>query len=237
MPLWQAGPLIRRLANSAGPLPQLEDFSYEPPELRLRTGVFPEGPAEVYRLCALLAHLLAGTSLKGDLLAAAGQRRQRLRALAEQVSPWPEAGTALFRTLDRGLRLEPTRRFLNREELRKALDEAASMLDQAAAERLCLLGTAGFFADRRLPLPSFALAGRQPEDCQLLFPPETAGVSRRHCRIALRWGTVVVTDLASRYGTFLDEVRLAPHAPTPWRPGAQLTLGSRRQALRLTPRL
>ena len=78
-----------------------------------------------------------------------------------------------------------------------------------------------------------AVLGRQPGRCQILFPPETAGVSRLHCRLAYNWGSVLVTDLASRYGTYLDGVRLSPHVPAAWEAGVLLTLGSEKQALRL----
>ena len=42
-----------------------------------------------------------------------------------------------------------------------------------------------------------------------------------------------MTDLASRYGTYLDGARLSPHVPTAWEAGVLLTLGSEKQALRL----
>lgn len=49
------------------------------------------------------------------------------------------------------------------------------------------------------------------------------GVSRAHCRVELVRGAVVVTDLNSTNGTFVDDHRIS--APTPLRPGALVRIG------------
>jgi hypothetical protein len=51
------------------------------------------------------------------------------------------------------------------------------------------------------------------------------GVSRRHARILKREGTVVVEDLGSINGTFINSKRLAPYLPEVLRHGDQLQLG------------
>ena len=51
------------------------------------------------------------------------------------------------------------------------------------------------------------------------------GVSRRHARILKREGTVVVEDLGSINGTFINGKRLAPYLPEMLHPGDQLQLG------------
>lgn len=51
------------------------------------------------------------------------------------------------------------------------------------------------------------------------------GVSRRHARILKREGTVVVEDLGSINGTFINGKRLAPYLPEVLHNGDQLQLG------------
>jgi pSer/pThr/pTyr-binding forkhead associated (FHA) protein len=51
------------------------------------------------------------------------------------------------------------------------------------------------------------------------------GISRRHARILKREGTVVVEDLGSINGTFVNSKRLAPYLPEVLHHGDQLQLG------------
>jgi len=51
------------------------------------------------------------------------------------------------------------------------------------------------------------------------------GVSRRHARVLKREGTVVVEDLGSINGTFINGKRLAPYLPEVLHHGDQLQLG------------
>ncbi|HEX9924001.1 MAG TPA: FHA domain-containing protein, partial [Anaerolineae bacterium] len=51
------------------------------------------------------------------------------------------------------------------------------------------------------------------------------GVSRRHARVLKREGTVVVEDLGSINGTFINGKRLAPYLPEALHHGDQLQLG------------
>ncbi|MFQ5612980.1 MAG: FHA domain-containing protein [Anaerolineae bacterium] len=51
------------------------------------------------------------------------------------------------------------------------------------------------------------------------------GVSRRHARILKREGSVVVEDLGSINGTFINSKRLAPYLPETLHSGDQLQLG------------
>ena len=159
-------------------------------------------------------------------------RRAALRETAAACAP-PQQAEELFHLLDRGLRLEPSRRYPSVADLLATADSLEARMNEAARDTWMIRGAVGFFAGQIL-LPQLpAVLGRQPGRCQILFPPETAGVSRLHCRLAYNWGSVLVTDLASRYGTYLDGVRLSPHVPAAWEAGVLLTLGSEKQALRL----
>ena len=108
------------------------------------------------------------------------------------------------------------------------MGEVQTILNQAAQARLCLEGEEGQFAGARFTLHTSFQIGRQPGACQILFSPHTPGVSRLHCRVELAWGAALVTDLDSRYGTFLSGIRLRPGVVTEWEPGKPLALGSER---------
>jgi len=51
------------------------------------------------------------------------------------------------------------------------------------------------------------------------------GVSRRHARIVRRGNQVLIEDLSSLNGTFLNATRLAPELPYPIKDGDQVQLG------------
>ena len=52
------------------------------------------------------------------------------------------------------------------------------------------------------------------------------GVSRRHARLKARRGAIVVEDLASINGTFVNGRRLIPYLPEVVRDGDQLQIGN-----------
>lgn len=204
--------------------------AYLPPETRLSPERITDGPEAVYRLCALLFHLLSGRILSVESLRA---RRADLRSGLLGGGLEMGAETALLALLDQGLRLEPSRRFPDPGALRTAMGEVQTILNQAAQARLCLEGEEGQFAGVRFALNTPLQFGRQPGASHILFSPQTPGVSRLHCRVEMAWGTVLVTDLESRYGTFLGETRLISGIPVAWEPGQLLALGSERQAFSL----
>ena len=253
LPLWAAGRIVDKLIERIGhtPLPagpeqvllsplgtdirilpgvRSGQGAYLPPETRLSPERLTDGPEAVYRLCALLFHLLSGRILSVESLRA---RRADLRSGLLGVSLEMGAETALLALLDQGLRLEPSRRFPDPGALRTAMGEVQAALNHATQAHLRLAGTAGQFAGVRFALNTPLQFGRQPGASQILFSPQTPGVSRLHCRVEMAWGTVLVTDLESRYGTFLGETRLIPGIPVAWEPGQLLALGSERQAFSL----
>jgi len=69
-----------------------------------------------------------------------------------------------------------------------------------------------------------ALLGRQP-DARVLLSAD-GYVSGRHCRLTVRPGEVVVEDLGSRNGTFLNERRLAQGETSVVSPGDKLKVGT-----------
>ena len=74
--------------------------------------------------------------------------------------------------------------------------------------------------------------GRNPGE-NIVLPPDTSGISRRHCLIARRGDQVTVTDLGSSYGTFLNGSRIMANQPVAVPNGAVLSLASNAVQFRL----
>ncbi|QDV65804.1 FHA domain-containing protein [Crateriforma conspicua] len=66
------------------------------------------------------------------------------------------------------------------------------------------------------------LVGRS-ESCQLR--PKSESVSRKHCILVLRNGRVLLQDLKSRNGTFVNDKRLPPDKAKVLKPGDRLRIG------------
>lgn len=79
---------------------------------------------------------------------------------------------------------------------------------------------------------NYVLSDRKPvlefgrENCDVLFPPDTAGVSRHHCTISLKGGLPYINDKGSQYGTYLlnPTQRLNPGSPVALSDGRQFCL-------------
>ena len=59
----------------------------------------------------------------------------------------------------------------------------------------------------------------------ICFPPDTKGVSKRHCKLMMHNGQFVIVDCGSTFGTYLGENRLTPNQPVPLRKSDVFMLG------------
>lgn len=76
-------------------------------------------------------------------------------------------------------------------------------------------------ATLRVPPDSVTLVGRQ-QGCQIRIVSSL--VSRRHCELAESDGQLIVRDLGSSNGTYVNGVKIA--GPTALEPGSALVIGS-----------
>ena len=67
--------------------------------------------------------------------------------------------------------------------------------------------------------------GRNPE-CDVVFPPDTPGVSGKHCSLRWRGGSLFLTDLGSSFGTLLEDGRKLSNESADLKPGTCFYLGS-----------
>jgi pSer/pThr/pTyr-binding forkhead associated (FHA) protein len=105
---------------------------------------------------------------------------------------------------------------------------AASLVVRASGAILALPAAAQAVVGRADPVSNFA-----PD---LDLTPHGAiesGVGRRHARLFVQGGQILIEDLDSTNGTFRNGVRLAPRQPTPVANGDELRLGSLTLAVQL----
>ena len=84
---------------------------------------------------------------------------------------------------------------------------------QPSASDRFLLGIYGPLADQRFGMNTNGriVIGRDPERCNIVFPPSTPGVSRVHCEIFFENGKAMIRDLNSSNGTYVNGVKLEPN--------------------------
>lgn len=95
-----------------------------------------------------------------------------------------------------------------------------------------LIGEQGALMGRQFTLKAGqTVIGRDPKVCQIVFPADTKGISHAHCTITVTQdGKVTVRDNGSRYGTWLDNTKLAQNEETGFHRGHRIYLGSREQS-------
>ena len=74
------------------------------------------------------------------------------------------------------------------------------------------------------PLAAVLTVGRDYNN-SIVYPPDTRGISRSHCRIERRGPEILVTDMGSTYGTFVGGRKLIPQVPMSVGMNAEIGLG------------
>ena len=81
------------------------------------------------------------------------------------------------------------------------------------------------------PVQSGILIGRNPE-CNVRYPADTKGISRRHCKIFVNNNTLYVMDIGSTAGTFLRGFgQLTPNVPKNINSGDVIYLGEKKNGI------
>ena len=79
--------------------------------------------------------------------------------------------------------------------------------------------------------------GRDPKQCGVVFPPNTPGVSSKHCAVWVDQGRVYLKDLGSTHGTYLSQgSKLAPGQAMALAPGESFWLGSPQESFVIAER-
>ncbi|HWR23758.1 MAG TPA: trypsin-like peptidase domain-containing protein [Feifaniaceae bacterium] len=94
--------------------------------------------------------------------------------------------------------------------------------------------TRGALSGQAYPLSGSAVLGRDPRQCNIVFPPQTPGISGVHCEVRVSNGAATLTDRGSSYGTFYNGAKLTPHEPVTLRPGDSFCLATPQNEFRLS---
>lgn len=201
-----------------------------------------QGPwTDIYALSVTLYMLLSG-----KLPPKAGERKNGAQVIPLQTLV-PSIPPYAAQAIEKGMALQIEQRLQSAEQMMAALQiqpaQLVTPVRPAAKESrrseqrppqaigvkgtFWLVGCSGYFKEKRylMPVGGEILAGRAPE-CQILFPDQTRGVSRRQCTFFIRGdGVLFVRDAGSTYGTFLNGQRLI-RSWTPVRQGDLIRFGN-----------
>jgi len=91
-----------------------------------------------------------------------------------------------------------------------------------------LVCTRGHFSGAKFPINGSITVGRNPNQCQIVFPQNTQGISSLHCEIRQTPSGIMLTDMGSSYGTFLaDGNRIPANQGSLIKPGDSFYLANR----------
>ena len=94
--------------------------------------------------------------------------------------------------------------------------------------------THGVLSGQAYPLTNSIVLGRDPKQCNVVFPSQTPGISGVHCEVRVSGGVVTLIDRGSSYGTFYNGTKLTPHQPVTLRAGDSFYLATPQNEFRLS---
>jgi hypothetical protein len=193
-----------------------------PPEQAAGTAGKPTPAQDVYSLGAVLFAALIGrpphdegTPLATILRMQTGPPPPQVRTLR------PDVSADLAAVCEQCLCPRPVDRYPSAAALADALEKCRSTVVADADVSVVLTPAAGGPAVRLTVSPAGVVLGRSSR-CGAII--DAAGISRLHCRLTAAAGGVVVEDLESRYGTWVNES--AVREPTTLRNGDTLGLAT-----------
>jgi hypothetical protein len=109
-------------------------------------------------------------------------------------------------------------------------DETAAsyVSDIPVANSIRIVANGGVMSGREVTLNNGAVEFGRDKICAVCFPAETPGISRNHCKVYQDGARVMLEDLGSTYGTFLEGYgRLSANAPVEIKKGDSFYLGEK----------
>jgi hypothetical protein len=95
-------------------------------------------------------------------------------------------------------------------------------------------GQSNVLSGKSFPIRGKIVIGRDPAKCQAVYPAKTPGISGVHCAVQEIAEGVVVTDLGSSYGTFLENgTKMEPNKPYTVPTGEAFYLASKDNGFRV----
>lgn len=79
---------------------------------------------------------------------------------------------------------------------------------------------------QQVTVPSGGVYLGRSKECKIRFPMDAKGISRIHCQLSVTGTGLMVTDLNSTYGTFVNGTKIPSKTPVNLQPGSRFYLGS-----------
>lgn len=127
--------------------------------------------------------------------------------------------------LRKALELRADRRFAQVTEFWAALNAGQSEQVQRADAAPVFVSLRGAFAGRRVRVTQELFLGTDASRCRLAYPIGSPGVSRVQLRLWPKSGELMIMDMGSSCGTWLDGKRLTPGLAYRLAPGLRLNFG------------
>lgn len=91
--------------------------------------------------------------------------------------------------------------------------------------KIVLVGVSGKYAGQKFEFFNNLVLGRDATKVNLIFAPDTRGVSSMHCRISKENGQIYIVDYSSSFGTFVNGSKIEPQKPYNLNSGDSFYLG------------
>jgi len=117
-----------------------------------------------------------------------------------------------------------------RAESIAAATPAGGVPPQAAHRLKGIRGTGGQYNTTEFLVSDRMIIGRDPARCNIVFTPQTEGVSSVHCEIRRAGDSLQLIDHGSTYGTFLAGAKIQASAVMELKAGSSFYLGDKRNS-------
>lgn len=116
--------------------------------------------------------------------------------------------------------------FLRRRSSRKKVRGSQMPETVMVQSKMFLCGRGGMMDGNNYPIVGDSIIIGRDSSCSIRYPADTRGISRKHCRIFLKDGVLMLEDLGSTAGTYLaGKGRLIQEEAVTLRPGDSFYLG------------
>lgn len=115
-------------------------------------------------------------------------------------------------------------------DIRRFWNDLLSVSVKGAGGIWCIEGMSGYYNGKRIYIEEPMLLGVDQTQCQIFYPQQfSAGISRRHIRFWCEGNQLLVMDMGSTYGSYLNGEKMPPGLVYRLSPGMIIEIGNRQR--------